>query len=242
MALLEKYLRKNSKYNEINTSQLKDQLSKFQVVMLKQVLTMNTPELPIETSFIDIKRNKVEVLKNPEKYDAWFDDLIPGEEENLSEVINQLATVERIIGALNFREFENLRLEVAHLNQSSDDSTFNHDLVLHSPTNENEKIMIEVSDVVSTKDSNKKFEKDLNSLYETYKDHKTYRYFLIMSKELYLSHWKDENLRIWLNVKKDALLVRRTEPKKGESILSVLFEPKYIDIKTDTHVLEIKFN
>jgi len=87
----------------------------------------------------------------------------------LSEVMNQLATIERMIDVLSWiSETTNGQAKVLYANPSQSDVS--HDLVA---TCKSERWVAEVSDVVGTKDSNRKLRKDLCTLlacdkYETW--------------------------------------------------------------------------
>lgn len=83
---------------------------------------------------------------------------------NLAEVVNQCATVERLIDALTWAasEFPEWLVECCHPTQTSGEGQ--NDLVLIDPTNPGQRARFEVSDVVSTSDGNNKEAKDLTSL------------------------------------------------------------------------------
>ncbi len=97
--------------------------------------------------------------------------LISGEtrEHNLVEVVNQCATMERLIDALGWAQTEPSLMEYlverCHpTTSSSRGDEEDHDLVLVAPDDPEAKAKFEVSDVASEKDGNGKEKKDLESL------------------------------------------------------------------------------
>ena len=89
--------------------------------------------------------------------------------QKLIEVINQAATMERLMDALRWAMTDEsglgkYRVDLCHPTTSSGDEDSNvadHDLVLSGPSGV---ALFEVSDVASSKDGNRKEEKDLRSL------------------------------------------------------------------------------
>lgn len=91
------------------------------------------------------------------------------EEHSFAEVMNQCATIERLLDALEWimseTAFDRWTVEVCHPTTSSStpkDRARENDLVLESP--EGARARFEVSDVASEKDGNKKLVSDLTSL------------------------------------------------------------------------------
>ncbi len=90
-------------------------------------------------------------------------------EHNLVEVVNQCATMERLIDALCWTQttpsLMKYLVERCHpTTSSSRGDEEDHDLVLVAPHDPGEKAKFEVSDVASEKDGNGKEKKDLQSL------------------------------------------------------------------------------
>ncbi len=90
-------------------------------------------------------------------------------EHNLVEVINQCATMERLLDALDWARTEpslsGHLVERCHpTTSSSKEDEEDHDLVLIAPDESGAKAKFEVSDVASEKDGNGKEKKDLESL------------------------------------------------------------------------------
>ncbi len=84
---------------------------------------------------------------------------------NLIEVINQCATMERLLDAIVWaqEEFPLYRVERCHPTTSSSKAdAYDHDLVLLAE--DEQRAIFEVSDVVNATDSNRKATKDLESL------------------------------------------------------------------------------
>jgi hypothetical protein len=93
-----------------------------------------------------------------------------GEAHSLAEVVNQCATMERLLDALSWAQtpasgMSSWTVALCHPTTSStpgDGSVADYDLVLRGP--DGEAAWFEVSDVASTSDGNRKEERDLRSL------------------------------------------------------------------------------
>ncbi len=117
------------------------------------------------------------------------------EEHNLAEVVNQCATMERLLDALLWAQDEpSLRgyaVERCHpTTGSSKGESEDHDLVLAREDEPEIKARFEVSDVVGAKDGNSKEKKDLASLgvlkkgsFGSVDEWPTGRLFLVVSEE-----------------------------------------------------------
>jgi hypothetical protein len=116
-------------------------------------------------------------------------------DHNLVEVVNQCATMERLIDALGWAQSEpglnEYLVERCHpTTSSSRGDEEDHDLVLVAPDDSEVKAKFEISDVASEKDGNGKEKKDLESLGVLTKGSNTTpagwpsgRLFLVVSEE-----------------------------------------------------------
>lgn len=120
-------------------------------------------------------------------------------DHNLGEVVNQCATMERLLDALSWARTEpSLKgyvVERCHpTTGSSSGDVDDHDLVLVKEDAPGLKVKFEVSDVVSGKDGNNKEKKDLTSLgvlrrssLQPADEWPAGRLFLVVSEEFYVS-------------------------------------------------------
>ncbi|MDA8360202.1 MAG: hypothetical protein M0Z95_28765 [Actinomycetota bacterium] len=104
---------------------------------------------------VNLKRNPVSVV--------GVHDLVGVTTQPLGELLNQLATVERLIDALGWAKTQNMtHVEECHPTTSRGaKETCSHDLVV---TNKVDKMVFEVSDVAGDGNANRKMVKDLATL------------------------------------------------------------------------------
>lgn len=145
------------------------------------------------SSFKELKRLPVDIIYPG--FPKWFRK--KQKQENFSEVINQLATVEAMIHILS--KLPQYKVLMAHPTQTSSKGDMNSDLILQAP--DDNLYHFEISDVVSkTSDTNHKLAKDLNSLFKRYSSNKdkSWKYYIVTSEEL----WKHAHAEKYDTIKK----------------------------------------
>jgi hypothetical protein len=188
MSLISSYDSKKDEFKKLKAKELGEQLLMFRNDALAYLNNTFLPNLIGETkentSFKVLKRQKFS-LDYPSHYAPWFRNKIKENPENFGEIINQMANIEGLLFCLKLWPEETV--DLAHPTQTSDTKRdFDNDLIL---VDNDLKRYIEISDVIASGgDTNDKFQKDLNSLYRSFKKDPKSKYHLLTSSELWAFH------------------------------------------------------